>query len=631
MWGKERRRALFISSAVMSMKSGTYLALDLDLDLLPGGTIRGGKRRVLCGATVPPGREERGTDEARGEKGGHRPERGEDSQARAGALPASALCWEAAAQSGRRAPLAGVAEPCYEAGGRLPASATGARHRPRGAGAPVGPRARVGERGTACPAKGIETAHKPFACRSSDAPGRSVDRDGGRGTPVDGTAPGKGRPADGGGTDAATCRAGTSLLDNRHRIPSNWMSDFFRPRTRGEVLHNGRVILSPTGEVLEVCTASRPIFRDAGFDPLPTQKSPASTQKSPSSTQSSPESAQKGARRARKELFLCAACNPDLDCFVTFTQAPDKVADRYDYKEAVHRLGIWLDNRVRRKGLKYIFVPELHQDGAIHWHGLCNSFALRLVDSGHRDRKGRTIFNISDWTVGFSTATMVGEHLAACRYVTKYITKGMGAGTIGGRYWLHGGKLARPIVQLFDTERPLPGAMAYDVPDAGLRLWYGVNWDVEATSNKEEEGMQDENGVYHKGEHELAHARDGAAECKSYPSLYGNWPSPERLLGPPLARPASGWQDMGRIELDPGWAADWLPDDDPRRYFQLDRSKDGEEAHGGDHGQSGSDSRPAVEDMGALPVDLSGEGLDEAADAASRVEGLKAGEPDDED
>ena len=162
MWGKERRRALFISSAVMSMKSGTYLALDLDLDLLPGGTIRGGKRRVLCGATVPPGREERGTDEARGEKGGHRPERGEDSQARAGALPASALCWEAAAQSGRRAPLAGVAEPCYEAGGRLPASATGARHRPRGAGAPVGPRARVGERGTACPAKGIETAHKPL-------------------------------------------------------------------------------------------------------------------------------------------------------------------------------------------------------------------------------------------------------------------------------------------------------------------------------------------------------------------------------------------------------------------------------------------------------------------------------------
>lgn len=448
---------------------------------------------------------------------------------------------------------------------------------------------------------------------------------------MDGTAPGKGRPADGGGTDAATCRAAGSLLDNRHSIPSpKWMSDFFRPRTRGEVLHNGRVILSPTGEVLEVCTASRPIFRDTGFDPLPTQKSPDSTQKSPASTQSSPESSQKGARRARKDLFLCAACNPDLDIFVTFTQAPDKVADRYDYKEAVRRLGVWLDNRVRRKGLKYIFVPELHQDGAIHWHGLCNRDALKLVDSGHRDRKGRTIFNVSDWTVGFSTATLVGEHLAACRYVTKYIAKGMQAGTIGGRYWLHGGKLARPIVHLFDTERPLPGAMAYDVPDAGLRLWYGVNWDDKTTTAKEE-GMQDENGVYHEGEHGLADAGDGAPKCAGYPSLYGNWPSPERLLRPSLARPAAGWQDMGRIEFNPGWAADWLTPDDPRCFFQLDRSKDGEAEVGGDHGQSGSDSRPAVEDMGALPLGLSGEGLDEAQDETSRMERPKAGEPDNED
>src|SRR5699024_3988309 len=149
------------------------------------------------------------------------------------------------------------------------------------------------------------------------------------------------------GTDAAICRAGLGLLDKRNSISSlGWMSEFFRPRTRGEVMHNGRVILSPTGEVLEICTASRPIFRDTAYDPLPTQKSPASIQKSPASTQSSPESAAKAARRARKELFLCAACNPDLDCFVTLTQAPDKVEDRYDYKEAVRRLGRWLYNRV---------------------------------------------------------------------------------------------------------------------------------------------------------------------------------------------------------------------------------------------------------------------------------------------
>ena len=349
----------------------------------------------------------------------------------------------------------------------------------------------------------------------------------------------------------------------------------------------------------------------------------------PASTQSDPESAQKGARRARKQLFLCAACNPDLDTFITFTQSPEKVSDRYDYKEAVHRLGVWLDNRVRRKGLKYIFVPELHQDGAIHWHGLVNRTAVKLVDSGHRDRKGRTIFNVEDWTFGFSTATMVSEHMAACRYVTKYITKGMAAGTIGGRYWLHGGRLDKPIVHLFDTERPLPGAAAYDVPDAGLRLWYGVNWDDTLTT-KEEEGMEHEDGVYHAGEHGLTHEGHGAAERKGYSSLYGDWPAPERLLGPSLARPAAEWQDMGRIELDPGWAADWLPDDDPRRFFQLDRSKDGEAEDGSDYRQGVQDSRPAVEDMGALPVGLSGQGLDKAPDAPGRVEGPEAGVPDHE-
>lgn len=445
-----------------------------------------------------------------------------------------------------------------------------------------------------------------------------------------GTTPGKGRPADGGGAGAATCEAGLGLLDKRNCIPSlREMLAELRPRTRGEVMHNGRVILTPSGEVLEVCTASRPIFRDPGFDPLPTQKSPASTQKSPGSTQKSPDYAQKGARRARKELFLCAACNPDLDTFVTFTQAPDKVQDRYDYKEAVRRLGRWLDNRVRRRGLKYIFVPELHQDGAVHWHGLCNAPALSLVDSGHKDKRGRVVFNVKDWTFGFTTATMVGEHIAACRYVTKYIGKGMTGGTIGGRYWLHGGKLARPIVHLFDTEQPLPGASAYDVPEAGLRLWYGVNWDVGTTSREEEEeGMEHEDRVHHAGEDGTAPPGHEPGERKDYPAFYGHGATAERLPVSPLAGPPTGWQDLGRYPLRPGWAADWLPDDDPRRYYQLDRVQDGEAQGGGLDREGQRATAAAVDALGQEPMGFSGEGLEEAPDTAGGVEGPERGGPD---
>ena len=606
------------------------LDLDLDLDLTPRGENpeKGARHSARTGA---PGREERGTDEGSGESGGARRERGPSGQARArcSARP----CPQAGRQSAARAALAGTKGTCYPCGGLLPASATGARGGPEPAGPQWGAAGERVNRAPEGPVKAIESARIPKSGAVPTPLAAAWTGDGGQATPVDGTTPGKGRPADGGGTDAATCEAGLGLLDKRHSIPSlREMLSELRPRARGEVMHNGRVLLSPSGEVLEVCTASRPIFRDPGFDPLPTQKSPASTQKSPKGTQSDPDAAHRAARRARKELFLCAACNPDLDCFVTFTQAPDKVGDRYDYKESVRRLGRWLDNRVRRRGLKYIFVPELHQDGAVHWHGLCSSAALRLVDSGHKDKRGRVLFNVVDWTFGFTTATMVGDHLAACRYVTKYITKGMAAGTIGGRYWLHGGRLARPIVHLFDTERPLPGAAAYDVPEAGLRLWYGVNWNDETTTTKEEEElMQHEDGVYHAGTDELAHAGYGTAKCKDYPDLYGNWSAPERRLGPPLARPASGWQDMGRIELHPGWAADWLPDDDPRRFFRLDGVQDGEAPGSNGDGETQPGAPETVGDLGALSVGLPGEGLAQTEDAPGRLERPETGEPHHED
>src|SRR5699024_1650536 len=316
---------------------------------------------------------------------------------------------------------------------------------------------------------------------------------------------------------------------------------------------------------------------------------------------------------------------------VTLTQAPDKVGDRYDYKEAVRRLGRWLDNRVRRRGLKYIFVPELHQDGAVRWHGLCSSAALRLVDSGHKDRRGRPIFNLEDWTVGFTTATMVGEHMAACRYVTKYIGKGMTGGTIGGRYRLHGGRLARPIVRLFDTERSLPGAMAYDVPEAGLRLWYGVNWDDETTTDdKEGEGMS-EDRVYHAGEDGAASPGHEPGECKGYPAFDGIGFQAERLPVSPLAGPASGWQDMGRIVLQPGWAADWLPDDDPRRFYRLDGVQDGEATGGGPDREGLRAAAAAVEALGEKPMGFPGEGLEEAQDQTGSLEGPEGGKQDAED
>ena len=134
-------------------------ALDLDLDLTPRGQ-NPEKEARLSARPLPPGREERGTDGARGDRGGARRERGTSGQARAGDSPRPGP--QAGRQSPTRAALAGTGGTCYPCGGRYPASATGARGGPDPAGPQWGP---AGER-VARPPEGagqaLESARNPM-------------------------------------------------------------------------------------------------------------------------------------------------------------------------------------------------------------------------------------------------------------------------------------------------------------------------------------------------------------------------------------------------------------------------------------------------------------------------------------
>lgn len=163
-------------------------------------------------------------------------------------------------------------------------------------------------------------------------------------------------------------------------------------------------------------------------------------------------SSDKARRRAQKEVFELALCNADLDAFFTLTFSPEAVKDRGSYDEVYKEVKVWMSNRVQRRGLKYILVPERHKKGGIHFHGFCNSQALQLTPAvnPHNGQyivdKGRPVYNISDWgRLGFSTCKLlppsIDDRIKAAKYVTKYITKD--AEKIGGRYMLHGGDLKR--------------------------------------------------------------------------------------------------------------------------------------------------------------------------------------------
>ena len=157
-------------------------------------------------------------------------------------------------------------------------------------------------------------------------------------------------------------------------------------------------------------------------------------------------------------------CNLDFKYFCTLTFNGERVA-RDDYNSVVAVFSQWCDNRVRRNGLKYVAVIERHKkSNGLHFHILCND-VLRLVDSGtckvpqrkkpirtttadkykvpKEDRK--TVYNISDWSYGFSTAIEIsGDPLLVKvgNYLRKYMTKD--EQKVGGRWYYSGGALLRP-------------------------------------------------------------------------------------------------------------------------------------------------------------------------------------------
>ena len=169
-------------------------------------------------------------------------------------------------------------------------------------------------------------------------------------------------------------------------------------------------------------------------------------------------------RRSRAKVYDIIRCNLDLGYFCTLTFNGEYIA-RDDYTSVLKKFSAWCDNRVRRKGLKYLAVIEKHKESnGLHFHVLCND-VLSLVDSGTvkvpkrkkpikiatadrykiplEDRK--TVYNITDWIWGFSTAIQItGDdcRVKVANYLRKYLTKD--SDKIGGRYYYSGGALVRP-------------------------------------------------------------------------------------------------------------------------------------------------------------------------------------------
>lgn len=145
-------------------------------------------------------------------------------------------------------------------------------------------------------------------------------------------------------------------------------------------------------------------------------------------------------KRSKNMIYKLACNNKPWDYFVTFTFNSDKV-DRYNFSEVSKKLSKWIDNIKQKyncKDMGYIIVPEKHKDGAWHFHGLFkNCDNLNFIDSGIKDKQGRTIYNILNYKFGFTTATKLSDIDKAVSYILKYISKDLFGDSLKGkkRYW----------------------------------------------------------------------------------------------------------------------------------------------------------------------------------------------------
>lgn len=125
--------------------------------------------------------------------------------------------------------------------------------------------------------------------------------------------------------------------------------------------------------------------------------------------------------RAKSLVQEYALCNP-WDYWCTFTISPEKF-DRYNLRSYYSCFSKFLNNYNRRDDdfkVKYLFVPELHKDGAWHMHGFIKGIAPEdLYVNSH----GYLTWKQYENKFGFISMDKIKDIDRASSYIQKYMTK----------------------------------------------------------------------------------------------------------------------------------------------------------------------------------------------------------------
>lgn len=124
--------------------------------------------------------------------------------------------------------------------------------------------------------------------------------------------------------------------------------------------------------------------------------------------------------RAKSKVFEYAFCN-EFDYFVTLTINPAKY-DRFNLNEYYKDFSQWLQNYKKKykTNIKYLFIPEMHEDGAWHMHGFLSGI---IPDQLVINKHGYLDWDLYKGKFGWISLDKIKNQEACAKYITKYVNK----------------------------------------------------------------------------------------------------------------------------------------------------------------------------------------------------------------
>ena len=160
-------------------------------------------------------------------------------------------------------------------------------------------------------------------------------------------------------------------------------------------------------------------------------------------------------KNVKTNIIDLAYNNKDLfDYFITLT-FDFKKGEEYSHEKAIQKLEKWIDNQKHQnKNMSYILVPEFHQSGRLHFHGLVGNvpkWQLSIAINPHTNKpikkNGIQIYNLDNYKIGFTTISKIKSREKVTFYISKYATKELITLKNKKSYW-YSRNLKKPTTEL---------------------------------------------------------------------------------------------------------------------------------------------------------------------------------------